>query len=106
MRNIILPEIKEKVYIIANYVSLYGYNEIFPEIKTNKEFYQKIYEKFNIKNNTFRNYRDMFDGYNDSKRKGWYQKELDSIAKKVKQKYLKVSKENYTEIVKELFNYL
>lgn len=68
-------ETKRQAYIVAYCFSYYEHTSLYPEC-TQDQAFEIAARKLNIKKNTLKNYRDAFDGHNNSPRKGWWQKEL------------------------------
>lgn len=96
-------DFKNDCYFIANYLSLYGHEDLFPNYSQDKSF-EVISRKLNIKKNTIKNWRDMYDGHNDSSRKGWYQVELPSNMQEIKIRCELLSKEEFLAEVKQILN--
>lgn len=68
-------ETKRRAYLIAYCFSYYEHTCLYPEYTQDKAF-DVAAKKLNIKKNTLKNFRDQFDGHNNSDRRGWWQSPL------------------------------
>lgn len=94
-------DIKRDMCMVANYFSLYEHKDLYPDDSQDRAF--EIASKvLNVKKSTLRNTRDMFDGHNNSARRGWYQNALPSFMQEIKKHCELMSKEDFLSEVKKI----
>lgn len=96
-------DFKKDCYKVANFLSLYEHEDLFPTLSQDKSF-EEISKRLKVKKNTLKNWRDMFDGHNTSHRVGWNQKELPSCLQEIKTRCELMTKEEFLIEVKEILN--
>lgn len=102
-------DLKIEGYKIANYLSLYSHEDLFPMYSQDKAL-ELIAETLNLKKNTIRNWRDMFDWHNknnnkrENSRKGWENCILSQPMEKIKNEYGSMPKEEFLAEVKQILN--
>lgn len=92
---------KKDMCIVANYFSLYEHNDVYPMFSQDKAF-DVASQVLKVKMNTLKNTRDMFDGHNNSHRKGWWKTELPTLLQEVKTSCELLSREEFLVKVKEI----
>ncbi len=102
--QILSAEQKEKVHKVAFYLSKYEHEGIFEEDLNQGETINKLANKLNVKPNTLKNKRDLFDPYCSKKRVGWVQQaKLSDELQEIFDNYKSKSNE---EILKEIQGFL
>lgn len=96
-------------YKVANYLSLYSHEDLFPNFSQDRAL-EEIACTLNMKKNTIRNWRDMFDWHNrnnikkENVRKGWVDCNLPQPMEEIKNEYGSMPKEEFLAEVKQILN--
>jgi len=94
-------EIRDNMYLVMFCFSYYGHESLYPKL-TQSEAFNRVSEKLGVKLTSLKNNRDLFDGHNNSPRKGWKNSPLPERVRKAKDYLESLGKKTVIEKAKKV----
>ncbi len=92
---------REDIHIVAYWMSKYEHVDLFPQYNQTDAF-NYLSGVLGIKHNTLKNYRDSFDPYTGSHRRGWVDGPRSDMNRRVFNRLEKLNREEVLEMVKRI----
>lgn len=94
---------RDNMYLIAFCFSNYEHDVLYPKLSQEKALLAAA-SKLGVKKSTLKNSRDLFDGHNNSHRKGWYNSPMPEKVQKAKEYLESLGKKTVIEKAKKVLD--
>lgn len=90
-RNSYDEQTRKNMYLVAFCFSYFEHEALYPGLKQKKAM-QIAAETLGVDFASFKNYRDLFDGHNNNRRKGWHNSKMPPLVQEAKDEYENMQK--------------